>query len=107
MSTESTYSRLVLFRSAFNFQCVGLKAPHTWIGEDPGGDVCPHAHDVLNIQSGFNSGLPMTLGAHNPFHLGVMLEAPAEQAHELGQVCGAVVLLQELREKRWLEEMYR
>ena len=28
-----------------------------------------------------------------------MLEAPAEHAHELGQVCGAVVLLQELKDK--------
>lgn len=85
---------------------MGLKAPHTWIGEEPGGDVCPRAHNVLNIQTGFHTGLSMTLSAHNPFHLGVMLKAPAKEGHELSQVCRAVVLLQELKEIRWLETMH-
>lgn len=81
-------------------ECIDLKATHTWIGEEPGGDVCPCAHDVLNIQTGFHTGLSPTLSAHNPFHLGVMLKAPAKDAHELRQVCRTVVLLQELKEKK-------
>lgn len=69
---------------------------HTWISEDPCRDVCPSGHDVLNIQTGFQTSLSCSLSAHNPVYLRVMLEAPAEYAHELGQVCRAVVLLQEL-----------
>lgn len=86
--------------------CMGLKALRTWIGEEPGGDVCPCAHNVLNIQTGFHTGLSVTLSAHDPFHLGVMRKAPAKEGHELSQVCRAVVLLQELKEKRWLETVY-
>lgn len=71
----------------------------TWIGEDPCGDVCPCAHDVLHIQIGLHTSLSFSLSAYNPIHLRVMLEAPAKHAHELSQVCRAVVLLQELREK--------
>lgn len=71
----------------------------TWIGEDPCGDVCPRAHYVLYIQTGLHTSLSCSLSSHNSVHLRVMLEAPAKHAHELSQVCGAVVLLQELKEK--------
>lgn len=61
----------------------GLKPVHTWIGEDPRGDVRTSAHDVLHIQTGLDSRFPRSLSAHNTIHLSVMLEAPSEQAHEL------------------------
>lgn len=69
----------------------------TWIGEQPRGDVCPRAHDVLYIQTGLHTGLPCSLSAHNPVHLRAMREAPAKQGHELSEVCGAEVLLQKLQ----------
>lgn len=61
----------------------GLRPVHTWIGEDPCGDVRTSAHDVLHIQTGFDSRFSRSLSAHNTIHLSVMLEAPSEQAHEL------------------------
>lgn len=79
----------------------------TWIGEDPCGDVCPCAHDVLYIQTGLQTSLSCALSAYNPVHLREMLEAPAIYCHELSQVCRAVVLLQELKEKTasWSEKV--
>lgn len=71
----------------------------TWVGEDPSGDVCPCAHDVLYVQTGLDTGLSSSLGAYNSIHLRKMLEAPTKHAHELSQVCWVIVLLQELREK--------
>jgi len=71
----------------------------TLIVEDPRRDVCPCAHDVLDIQTGLNTGLSCCLSADNRVHLGEMLEASAEDAHELCQVCRVEVLLQELKEK--------
>lgn len=70
---------------------------HTWIGEEPCGNVGTSAHDVFHIQTGLDSSLSSSLSAYNPIHLSVMLEAPAKQAHELSQVCRTVVLLQELQ----------
>lgn len=72
---------------------------HTWIGKDPRGDVCPCAHDVLYIQTGLQTGLSSSLGAHNSIHLRPMLEAPTKHGHELSQVGRVVILLQELEEK--------
>lgn len=76
-----------------------IKPSHTWIGEDPRGDVGASAHDVLHIQTGLDSSLSGSLSAHNPIHLSLMLKAAAEHPHELGQVCRAVVLLQELENR--------
>lgn len=76
----------------------------TWIGEDPRGNVCPCAHDVLYVQTGLNASLSSSLGANHSIHLGPMLETPTIQAHELCQISRVVVLLQELKEKNsWLE----
>lgn len=75
----------------------GLNPTHTWVGENPCGNVCTSAHDVLHIQTGLDPSLSSSLSAHNPIHLSVMLEALSKQAHELSQVCRTVVLLQELQ----------
>lgn len=88
-------------RSRSDYFCpsrnTGLNPTHTWVGENPCGNVCTSAHDVLHIQTGLDPSLSSSLSAHNPIHLSVMLEALAKQAHELSQVCRTVVLLQELQ----------
>lgn len=89
----------------FLFSFWDWSLPHTWIGEDPCGDVCPRAHDVFNIQTGLHTSLSCSLSAYNPVHLRMMLKAPAKHAHEFSQVCRAVVLLQELKENGLLVDV--
>lgn len=69
---------------------------HAWIGEDPCGNVCSTAHDVLHVQTSLNAGLPAPLSAHDPLYGGHVHESSTKQTHELSQVRGVVVLLQEL-----------
>lgn len=76
-----------------------ISLSHTWIGEDPSGDVCPCAHDVLYIQTGLYTSFSSPLGSYNSIHLRPMLEATTEHGHELRQVGGMVILLQKLKEK--------
>lgn len=73
---------------------------HTCITEDPCGDVGPCAHDVLHIQTGLQTSLSSSLSAHHSVHHRVVLEATTKQAHELSQVQGVIVLLQELKREK-------
>lgn len=90
--------RCKVLPSVLPMQTTEASLSRTWVGEDPRRDVGPCAHDVLDVQTGLQTSLSCSLGAHNPVHLSEVLEAAAKHAHELGQVCGVEILLQELGE---------